>query len=145
MRTISSKGHHDAWVTAWLERIAKGSESAERLALFDHALAALWRRALPTLGELTLSAVVDRGLREATGKFPQLLSVRIEASGMDFRLVGETGSGACGGELAAALRFLLVQLLSSLGALTGETLTPALHDALARAVPPRTAAAQARS
>lgn len=134
-RFLSFREHHDAWVEAWLAQATAGVRPVQRLALFDQAFAALWRPALATLGELTLSTAVERTLREAVGAHPQLGTLRVEAEGLSFRELREGGRAACEPQLADALRFLLVEVLATLGSLTGEALTPLLHRELARSGP----------
>lgn len=131
-RLLSFREHHEAWVSAWMTQAARGLSPFQRLALFDRAFAALFSRAGPTLGELTLSAAFERTLREVVLKFPQLSSLKVGAAGMSF--LGLRGDEHATGdvELTEALRFLLVELLTSLGSLTGEALTPLLHRELAR-------------
>jgi hypothetical protein len=136
-RHLSVREHHDAWVGAWVARKAKDLRPAERLALFDEAFAALWRRARITLGDLTLSTLVGRTLKEAAAEFPQLARVRTESAGLSFREIREVASIANDPELSEALRFLLVELLAAIGKLTSEALTPLLHRALDRGEPAR--------
>ena len=111
---------------------ARTLRPVQRLALFDGAVAALWRCAHPTIGELTLMTLFDRVLREAAQAFPQLAALKLDESGVSFRELRESGIAGRDAELDEALRFLLVELLAAIGALTGETLTPLLHGALAR-------------
>lgn len=134
-RVLSFREHHDAWVAAWMQQAARGLRPHQRLALFDQAFAALWRRAHPTLGDLTLAAVVERTLRQAAGTFPQLSSLQLEVGGISFRQLREGGSASSDPDLAEALRFLLVELLTALGTLTGQALTPLLHQELASTGP----------
>ncbi len=135
-RVISFREHHEAWVKAWMVRDTERSTSSERLAFFDQAFAALWGRANLTLGELTVSSLVERTLREAVKTFPRLSGLKVEVQGLEFRGLRAGASAACDGELTEALRFLLVELLAALGELTGEALTPLLHRELARSGPP---------
>ena len=115
---------------AWLERIQDLPVDAQ-LEAFEAAFDAIWRRAHRTLGDVTLTAIVDRVLYLARERFPMLGSLE----------VGETGlrSGALRGANVAAhpdlldgMRFALVELLTVLGSLTAEILSPALHAELAR-------------
>ncbi len=131
-RFLSFREHHDAWVSAWMAQAATGVRPVQRLALFDQAFAALWRPALATLGELTLSTAAGRALGEVAKAFPRLSSIQVEATGLSFRDLREGGRATLDPELTEALRLLLVELLVTLGGLTGEALTPLLHRELAR-------------
>ncbi len=50
------------FVNGWLEQSTKDLSSAHRLELFEVSLDALWNCPRSTLGEVTLSAIMDRVL-----------------------------------------------------------------------------------
>ncbi len=135
-RRLSSREHHDAWVVAWFAQAARGLRPPQRLALFDQAFAAIFRRAQLTLGDLTLSAAAARTLREAAETFPELSSVKVESAGLLLRDLRADGDAAREAGVTEALRFLVVELLTAVGALTGEALTPVLHRELAKCAAP---------
>src|SRR5438045_1668308 len=72
---------HGACVDAWMLRAAEGFSAAELGALLDSALATLWHRTLATLGEITLIAIAERVLHDASVKFPPLMSLKVENDG----------------------------------------------------------------
>ena len=80
---------------AWLERIQDLPVDAQ-LEAFEAAFDAIWRRAHRTLGDVTLTAIVDRVLYLARERFPMLGSLE----------VGETGlrSGALRGRTSPRIR-----------------------------------------
>ena len=49
-------------------------------------MVALWNRANLTLGEVTLTAIVDRVLYSAAEQFPPFESLKVEPAGIDFRV-----------------------------------------------------------
>jgi hypothetical protein len=126
-------GSHERCVDAWLARVASGVDRDAHVDLLEAALAALWARANVTLGEVTLTAIVDRVLYNAGERFPALASLELD----------DTGEISCEGLRAApeeapadtlreAMRFALVELLTVLGNLTADILTPELHAELAK-------------
>jgi hypothetical protein len=123
---------HDAYVAAWLDGAAKGVPPAQLIGLFERALGALWQRALSTLGEVTLTAIVDRVLYTASEKFPILSALSVEGAGIRFEELRSGIGAGDDGNLLEAVRFVLVELLSVLGNLTAQILTPALHEALSK-------------
>jgi hypothetical protein len=126
---------HGESVGAWLQGAAAGLSPEAEVALFERALTALWRRARLTLGELTLSAIVDRVLATATARHPLLAGVHMEG---DRPSCDELRRGAAGlphGLLREAIRGVLEDWLTVVGNLTGEILTPALHEALYHVTP----------
>jgi hypothetical protein len=129
---MAKREQHSARVDEWLVHNAVGSSREELLELFERAVGALWRRAHYTLGEITLVAIVDRVLVHGAEKFPCLSALRVEPTGVRFNGLAESAQHPPPEVLEQALRYLMVELLTVLGTLTGEILTPALREELAR-------------
>jgi hypothetical protein len=126
---------HAALVDAWLKRSAKDLSSEDFLRLFEAALAALWTRTTTTLGEVTLTAIAERVLYNASKKFPLFSSLKVEPTGgIRFR---ERSNPVHDSELVAGIRFVLVEFLTVLGNLTAEILTSELHSELSNVVLPK--------
>lgn len=125
-----SDDSHGAHVDAWLAKRAAGLAAAGRRRLFEQALTALWRRAGRTLGEVTLGAILDRVLYTAVERYPLLATLELDGDHIQWGGVPPSEAPAVAAELEAG-RFVLVELLTVLGILTGEILTPALHAELA--------------
>ena len=122
---------HAARVAAWLERSAKGLSPEALLRLFEVAFGALWARTKITLGEVTLTAIAERVLHNASEKFPLLASLKVEAAGgIQCRDLRERVTSMHDSELLEGIRFVLVEFLTVLGKLTAEILTPELHSEL---------------
>jgi hypothetical protein len=126
---------HAAAVEAWLARAGADLPSAELAGLFARAVAAIWRRALLTLGEVTLAAIVDRVFYTARDGFPQLSLLSVSEQGVVFDGLKARAETMERAELAAGIRLVLSQLLAVLGNLTAEILTPLLHAELAGVSP----------
>ncbi|MET0413386.1 MAG: hypothetical protein ABW217_18910 [Polyangiaceae bacterium] len=123
---------HAQRVDAWLGATTPGASPDELRDLLERALNALWRRTKVTLGEVTLIAIVDRVLYNAGEKYPFFSSISVEPS-FGFRCEGlRERTDVQGSALIAGSRFVLVELLTVLGNLTADILTPELHDELAR-------------
>jgi hypothetical protein len=129
---MATSDHADR-VDLWLGRVAKTLTNEERLRLFENALAALWRRAHVTLGEVTLGAVTERVLYFATEKHAFLSPLVVEHAGVKFDELRMTI--APGDDVTGAFRFVLIEFLTVLGNLTDDILTPALHSELATVSP----------
>jgi len=127
----SDGNDHRVVVDLWLARVDEVSTSpAWLIQAFEAAFGALWRRASVTLGEVTLSAVLDRVLVTASGRFPLLASLRVEIGGPSAEALRTRGAEADRNELQAAIRCVLSHFLTVLGSLTAEILTPVLHAEL---------------
>lgn len=125
-------GRHAGCVDAWLERSATGLAPEALLRLFEAALAAVWIRTETTLGEITLTAIAERVLHTASERFSLLGSLKVDPTGgIQCRELSARIGSVEPSELREAIRFVLVELLTVLGNLTAEILTPALHAEMA--------------
>ena len=124
-------GRHAGCVDEWLGRSATGLASDVLLRLFGLALDAVWTRTKTTLGEVTLTAIAERVIFNASERFSLLWSLKIDPKdGIHCRELSERIGSIEPSELREAIRFVLVELLTVLGNLTAEILTPALHAAI---------------
>lgn len=121
---------------SWLAAEVHGLSTRERRRVFARALTALWRRAVRTLGQGALGAILDRVLFTAIDRYPLLTA--LELTGDRIRWVDEPSSGELAGEVELeACRFTLVELLTVVGIFTGGILSPPLHAELASVRRPR--------
>jgi len=123
---------HRECVNAWLERVGKDLPAQPLLGAFEVAFSAIYRRALLTLGEVTLAAIADRVLFDASKKFPMFSQVTVDPAGVRFAALEAAAASTDRDALAAGFSDLLADLLAVLGNLTAEILTPELHEELAR-------------
>ncbi len=119
---------HVAAVDAW---IARAGPAGPGLHAFERAFNALWARAVVTLGEVTLGAIADRVLYVAAERCAPLAKLRVETDGI--RVADLLGPHAEDSDpaLAEGCRAVLIELLTVIGNLTAEILSPALHAELA--------------
>ena len=111
--------------------------SPERLrGQFEARLDAIWRRAVITLGEVTMGAIVGRVFYTASELHPSLGALRVSSTGIDYRGLEQQAGHLDPQDLALGINFILVELLTVIGTLTAEILTPALHEALSTATAP---------
>ena len=115
-----------------MERVTRG-QPPERLVLaFEQGFSALWQRAHRTLGEVTLTAILDRVLFNAAEHFPILSSLRVEATGLRCQELRDTAGSVHSDQLSTGIRYVLVEFLTVLGDLTANVLDSAMHEALSR-------------
>jgi len=125
-----SASNHGVTVDTWLAQFARAS-SGDLLLVLDAALGALWRRTRSTLGEITMTAIFDRVLYNASEKFAFCGLLEVAASdGVRTRRLLEHPGPLEAAELLRGMRHLVVEFLTVLGNLTAQILTPALHAAL---------------
>jgi hypothetical protein len=123
---------HAGVVHAWMKRVTDDRPAEALIDAFDEAFNALWRRANQTLGDVTLTAILDRVLHVAAERFPAVASLELDAAGIHSGALRERASSNRD-ELAEGLRFVLDEFLTVLGNLTAQILTPALHAELSKA------------
>lgn len=125
---------HRATVSAWMVTASGGLARGGLVALLDVATAAIWQRAQRTLGDVTLAAIVDRVVSTSAEQFPCLATGTVGRSGVVFASPdgNEPALDDDDEQLRAAIAFFLVELLTVIGHLTADILTPVLHEALTR-------------
>ncbi len=132
---MSDATDHSKHVASWMKEAANGLPPEQLLQLFEQAMGALWNRAHRTLGDVTLSAIMDRVLYNAAERFPFFQSLSVDPNGIDFQELRERENVFDDSDLAEAIRFVIVEFLVVIGNLTGDILTPALHSELSRVTP----------
>jgi hypothetical protein len=132
MAPTSAELSHAAVVDAWMKQVIDAADPADAVDLFRAAIEALWGRTVTTLGSVTLIAIAERVLSTATCRYSFLAAVNPRANG-DARWkqqLRERLTAVPRPELIEGLRFALVELLTVIGRLTAEILSPDLHAAL---------------
>lgn len=127
---------HRSCVDAWMGLSARDATSRQLLEIFEKGFASMWERALTTLGNVTLMAILDRVLYNAAERFPALAPLETDESGVRTDKLRDRIDGLDRDQLRDGLRFILVEFLTVLGNLTAEVLTAALHSALAKVAVP---------
>lgn len=115
-----------------MERVAKEAPPDRLFDAFERAFGAMWRRARVTLGDVTLTAILDRVVYTAAERFPSLASLEVDATGLRSDKFRQSTGSLQRAQLGEGIRFILVEFLRVLGNLTAEVLTPALHSELAK-------------
>jgi hypothetical protein len=130
--TFDRPDFHEQCVDAWLTRERNSAPGSDYLvASLSVGLRALWDRARPALGEVTLGAIFRRAVESARRRHPELSPLDVTVS--DRGALEVAPPSLARGDLTAGARFLLVELLHVLARLSSNVLTPALHAALSKA------------
>ncbi|MEA2749851.1 MAG: hypothetical protein QOI41_3994 [Myxococcales bacterium] len=125
-------GLHERCVDAWLaSRDARKGNNARMTELLLAGLRSIWQRARPSLGDVTLAAIVQRAIHTSERRHDELAQIGLRVT--DGGVIELTNPSAPRVDLDAAVRCVLVEVLHVLGELTAGALTPALHAALAAA------------
>jgi hypothetical protein len=130
---VNHREHVDAWLGVGFARLPHD----QKVAALERAFSAMWIRARATLGEVTLAAIGERVLVQARDTYPFLAGVTVERDGLRCDPLLREHAEPPTAAMDEAVRRLLVDLLTLLGNLTAEIMTPALHDALDRTPSPK--------
>jgi hypothetical protein len=125
-------GRHELCVTAWLAtRFVRGDDEGELTTLLLAGLRALWERARPSLGEVTLTAIFQRAIRTAERRHRDLEQLGLRVS--DRGAIEITSTSPPRVDLHDAVACVLVEVLRAISRVTADGLTQPLHAALASA------------
>ncbi len=129
---MNEESKHAASVDAWMGRLPKSAAPEQLVSAFERGFGAMWRRTQVTLGSVTLSAIADRVLHDASQDFPLLAVLKIANgdAGIDFTDFRKRVTAQDAPHLRDGIRALFVRFLTVIGNLTGQILTPALHASL---------------
>jgi hypothetical protein len=128
---------HTACVDHWLASLPADLDSPRHVDFFQKAVDCVHSQVCKTLGEITVRAVTDRVVHLCADDFPDLSALRVMPDGsVRCEELRRQGSALLPEELIDGTRAVLIDLLSVLGSLTAEVLTPELHRALLRSIEP---------
>jgi len=128
---MADSNSHRAAARRWADCAAADLPPERVLQNFEAAFGVLWRRANRTLSDVTLMAILDRVLYDATQRFPLLSQLEIEPKGLRCDSLRADAPALDPSRLVAAVEFVIAEFLTVLGSLVAEILTPALHAELA--------------
>ena len=128
MPDYSSHAEH---VDAWMARMAPATAS-DCIRLLEAGVGWLWRRAGPTLGPITLGAILNRVLHTAPARAALTRTLHAGEAGLSVQLAvassGELGSPTLRGDVRA----IVTEFLEVIDHVTAGILVNALHAELAR-------------
>ena len=125
---------HASRVGAWV-RASSALPPEQVLLGFERVFGAMWRRARLSLGEVTLSAILNRVIHDTAARAPLLGRLRADVDGLHWEEVHADAHASSTAELLGSIELVMVEYLRILGNLTAEVLTPALHAELSRESP----------
>jgi hypothetical protein len=120
---------HAAQVDAWVRELPQGLAPEQLVSVFEQSFFALWRRAELTLGEVTVAAIAERVLHDASVEFPLLAALKAD-DGVQFGELRGLVKREDATQLREGMRSTLTQFLTVMGNLTANILTPALYSEL---------------
>lgn len=123
---------HARCVEEWLARRGAARASPRQNAeLVVAGLRAVWERARPTLGEVTLAVVFHRAVATIEKAAPPLQLLRLRVTESAAVEIDVLDPDAISVEAVSSTSLVLIEVLKVLDRLTAGMLTAGLHDALA--------------
>ncbi len=118
----SEKEQSLAQVELLIEERVNHARKEEVLDIYEELLTTIWNRILPTLGQVTVVAIVERALVITTRTYPQIRYLQVRNHGIDFSELRQHADESAREMLREALKDLLTKLVDILAALTGDVL-----------------------
>lgn len=126
------KPDHAEYVAAWMERAAKDASVTSLLLMFEGAWSSLCRRAESAVGQVVLESISELVLSKSVEQHRFLSPLKLEGNGVSSKLISKSAGAMEKRELQEGLCFMLAELLTVIGDLTDQVLTPGLYDELSR-------------
>lgn len=94
----------------------------EVLEIYEDLLKTIWNRIMPTLGRVTVSAIMERALVLTAEKYPLIHHLEVGAEGVSFDILRQRLGEEEKFALRDALKELVANLIDILAMLTGDIL-----------------------
>jgi hypothetical protein len=107
------------------ERIAQARKE-ELLEIYDDLLKTIWNRILPTLGRVTVMAIMERALALTEESYPLIGKLQVNTEGVSFRSLSQSMKGKESQVIREGLKELIANLIDILAMLTGDILVKQL-------------------
>ena len=103
------------------ERVSQARKE-EMLEIYEDLLQTLWNRILPTLGRVTVMAIMERSLALTSEKYPLIGHLQVTNEGVSFSVLSQQMGEEEREEIREALKELVANLIDILAMLTGDIL-----------------------
>jgi hypothetical protein len=103
-----------------LEQRITHARKEEVVALYDDLLRTIWGRLLPTLGRVSVTAIMERSLALTVERHPFMQVLRVERNGISTETLREQLEGRGRDEIRDAMKELVANLIDLLAMLTGD-------------------------
>jgi hypothetical protein len=118
--------HDDEAVQQATERLVENrlrlARQDEVMAIYEDLLRTIWDRIVPTLGRVTVSAILDRSISTTAEHYPFLKHLAVTREGLSFQTLREHLGDQEQQALREAMKELVANLIDLLAVLTGDIL-----------------------
>ena len=108
-----------------VEQTLRQARHDEVLAIYEDLLQTIWNRLVPTLGRVTVTAILDRSIAATAEHHPFMRAISVTREGLSFQALREQLVPPGGPEQVAirgAMKELVASLIDLLATLTGDIL-----------------------
>lgn len=116
---------HEVIELAVQERVAQARKE-EVLDIYNDLLRTIWNRILPTLGRVTVMAIMERALALTEERYPIIGFLRVTSEGISFRILSQNVQDEDNQFIREGLKELVANLIDILAMLTGDILVKQL-------------------
>jgi hypothetical protein len=92
----------------------------EVIATYEDLLRTIWNRLVPTLGRVTVTAILERSASITAERFPFINALQVSREGISFRLLREQLESQDQNAIRDAMKDLVANLIDLLAVLTGD-------------------------
>ena len=92
----------------------------EVVAIYEDLLVTIWNRIAPTLGRVTVTAILERSIADTASKYPFVGAVTVGRDGLSFHDVRAKLDGTDQATIREAFKELVANLIDVLAVLTGD-------------------------
>ncbi|HEY9671593.1 MAG TPA: hypothetical protein V6D11_09135 [Waterburya sp.] len=105
-----------------VDRAKNIARKEEVLEIYEDLLQTIWNRIMPTLGRVTVTAIMERALVLTAEKYPLIKHLEATAEGVSFELLRQHLGEEEKPVLREALKEVITNLIDILAMLTGDIL-----------------------
>ncbi len=119
-----------------VEQTLRQARHEEVLAIYEDLLQTIWNRLVPTLGRVTVAAILDRSVAATAEHHPFVKTLRVTREGLEFQGLRDhlmPPGGPEQVEIRGAMKELVASLIDLLATLTGDILVRQLLKDVERA------------
>ncbi len=113
-------------IEALLDQQVAVADQDALLEVYEQFLHRIWERIMPTLGGVTVLAIVERSLVVTSKQYPVISTLHVSPEGLDFRQLRQQAAGWTFPDDYEGLKQFIFRLLDILVALTGDILVQQL-------------------
>ena len=116
--------HDDAALQQAADRLVESrlrqARQDEALAIYEDLLQTIWNRLVPTLGRVTVTAILERSIATTAERYLFVNALAVTREGVCFRALRERLDGKDEPAVRDAMKGLIANLIDLLAVLTGE-------------------------